>query len=107
MKLFVRLNVTPNSGGRVQEVDALIVGAGPAGGECARQMAAAGKSVMLVEKAKDFSINNYSSGGAPLEILSDYQLPNELFSTTWNRFSLYSSQDANHWSAPQPKGVVL
>ena len=46
--------------------DVAMIGAGPAGGQCARELAAEGHRVVLLEKAKTYFENNYSSGGAPL-----------------------------------------
>ena len=38
--------------------DVIVIGAGPAGGQCARELAEKGKKVLLVDKAKNFAINN-------------------------------------------------
>ena len=87
--------------------DVVIIGAGPAGGQCARELAAKGKKVLLVEKAKDFAINNYSSGGAPAEILNDYSLPQNIVGSVWNKIALHTSTRKHEWEDPSYQGVVL
>jgi digeranylgeranylglycerophospholipid reductase len=91
----------------MQNYDVIIVGAGPAGCQCARELSQAGKQVLLIEKAKDFSVNNYSSGGAPLEIMEAFALPKDLVGTFWNKLALYTSCDHHLWTSPEPMGVVL
>jgi digeranylgeranylglycerophospholipid reductase len=87
--------------------DAVIVGAGPAGGQCARLLAKEKKKVLILEKAKDFNVNNYSSGGAPLSIMKTYQLPETIISTYWNKLNLHSSFDSQSWTSSNSRGVVL
>jgi len=50
----------------MQEFDVVVIGAGPAGGQTARSLAKKGVKVLLVEKYKDFSLNNFSSAGTLL-----------------------------------------
>lgn len=90
----------------MQSFDAVIIGAGPAGGTCARELAKR-KKVLLVEKAKDFSINNYSSGGAPSELLHDYSLPHSIVGSFWHTIALYTSSHRHEWQDPNYQGVVL
>jgi digeranylgeranylglycerophospholipid reductase len=87
--------------------DVVVIGAGPAGGQCARELAEKGKRVLLVEKAKDFSINNYSSGGAPAEILKEYALPSSVIGSFWNKIALYSSSQTHEWEDSSYDGIVL
>ncbi|MGA8165391.1 MAG: NAD(P)/FAD-dependent oxidoreductase [Waddliaceae bacterium] len=86
--------------------DVIVVGAGPAGGQCARELAAAGKNVLLAERHRDFTVNNYSSGGAPLEVMDRFQLPESIVGSSWNRFVMHSSNDCNEWSSPERRGIV-
>ncbi|MBN9377987.1 MAG: hypothetical protein BGO14_00690 [Chlamydiales bacterium 38-26] len=87
--------------------DAIVVGAGPAGGQCARELAKNGKKVLLVEKSKDFSVNNYSSGGAPAEMLGDYSLPRDVLGTMWNKIALFTSTQRHYWGDEKYAGVVF
>lgn len=87
--------------------DAVVIGAGPAGGQCARELAMQGKKILLVEKAKDFTINNYSSGGAPAELLKDYTLPQSVIGSPWHKIVLYTSKQRHEWKNLSYHGVVL
>jgi digeranylgeranylglycerophospholipid reductase len=89
------------------DYDVVVIGAGPAGGHCAREVAMKGKKVLLVEKSKDFSVNNYSSGGAPAEFIKDYSLPETVIGTTWNKIALYTSSKSYEWKDTSYQGVVL
>lgn len=87
--------------------DVIIIGAGPAGGQCARELAVGGNKVLLVEKAKDFSTNDYSSGGAPAEFLKDYSLPKDIVGSFWHKIALHTSTRMHEWENKQYDGVVL
>lgn len=87
--------------------DVVIVGAGPAGGQCARDLSKQGKKVLLVDKAKDFNTNNYSSGGAPKELLQDYNLPSDVVGANWNQIVLTFSRDSYTWENLNYKGSVI
>lgn len=91
----------------MQKYEVIVIGAGPAGCQCARKLTQAGKKVLLVEKAKDFAANNYSSGGAPLNITQKYDLPEHIISTHWNQIGLYTSNNEHTWRSSKPTGVVL
>ncbi len=87
--------------------DVVVIGAGPAGGQCARELAIKGKKVLLVEKAKDFSVNNYSSGGAPDGLMSDYALPQNIIGSSWNKIALHTSTKRYEWCDSSYAGVIL
>ncbi len=91
----------------MQEFDVVVVGGGPAGGQCARSLAKAGRSVLLVERHKDFAINSFSSAGTPLETLSQYDLPDSVVGTYWNRFVVVTSHQQGEWKTPAAIGAVL
>lgn len=103
----VSLTAGINHMAALNEFDVIIVGAGPAGGQCARELSAAGKSVLLAERNKDFTVNNYSSAGAPLTILEHFELPAHVVGTYWNQFALHSSHNESKWQASHAMGVVL
>lgn len=89
------------------EYDVVVVGLGPAGGQCARELAGKGFKVLLIDRAKNYLENNYSSGGAPLEILAEYQLPSSLAGTFWNILRINSTHACSSWTADFPFGPVL
>ena len=69
-------------------------------------MAVKGKKVLLAEKAKDFSVNNYSSGGAPAETLKDYSLPSDIVGSWWNKIAIYFFAKASMGDSSYD-GIVL
>jgi len=91
----------------MEEYDVIVVGAGPAGGQCARELAAQGKKVLLAEKNRDFSINSYSSAGAPNEIIEMFQLPESIVGSDWNRIIMHSSSEKQLWEHPERAGVIM
>jgi digeranylgeranylglycerophospholipid reductase len=91
----------------VYSFDVVVVGAGPAGGHCARQMAAAGHRVLLIERFKNFDRNSFSSAGTPLCTLSQFDLPESIVGSFWNQLVIVSSRSAGHWQSPDNVGAVL
>lgn len=87
--------------------DTVIVGAGPAGGQCARELTAKGKKVLLIDKAKNFLENNYSSGGAPSSILKDFKLPSSVIGSDWNTLTISSTNKKVSWHSPSSFGPIL
>jgi digeranylgeranylglycerophospholipid reductase len=91
----------------MEQFDVVIVGGGPAGGQCARSLAKAGRKVLLVERHKNFEINSFSSAGTPLETLQTYSLPDSVIGSYWHKFVVVSSHQIGQWTADSPQGVVL
>lgn len=91
----------------MKKFDAVIVGAGPSGGQCARELSKSGYHVLLIDKAKSFLGNNYSSGGAPLEILSRYNLPESIVGSFWNTLRIDSTHSKAEWTSPSPLGPII
>lgn len=89
------------------DYDVVVVGAGPAGGQCARELCQKGIKVLLIDKAKSFLENNYSSGGAPLDILQEYQLPASIAGSFWNTLRVHSTKAKAEWKAHSPFGPVI
>lgn len=91
----------------MKKYDVIIIGAGPAGGQCARELSKAGFKILLVDKAKDFLENNYSSGGAPLEIMTKFNLPESVVGTYWNTLRINSTRAKASWTSTSPFGPIL
>jgi flavin-dependent dehydrogenase len=91
----------------MQQFDVVVVGGGPAGGQCARVLTKAGRKVLLVERHKDFVTNSFSSAGTPLETLERYGLPDSLVGSYWDQFVVVTSNQSGRWQARSPLGVVL
>ncbi len=91
----------------MKHYDAIIVGAGPAGGQCARELTLRGKAVLLIDRAKDFLENNYSSGGGPLQMMEEFTLPASTVGAYWNKLAISSTNAQVNWQADNPFGPVL
>lgn len=91
----------------MQEFDVVVVGGGPAGGQCARSLARAGHKVLLVERHKQFDVNSFSSAGTPLETLTKYDLPESVVGAYWHKFVVVTSNKIGNWEATKPLGAVL
>ncbi len=87
--------------------DVVVIGAGPAGGQLARQLAKAGKNVVLAERYASFEENNFSSAGMLAENLRLFDLPESVVGTYWNRLAIESSTSMYEWKSDQNIGVVL
>ncbi|WP_068469495.1 NAD(P)/FAD-dependent oxidoreductase [Candidatus Protochlamydia phocaeensis] len=91
----------------MQEYDVVIAGAGPAGGQCARELSNKGYRVFLADRAKSFEENNYSSGGAPKETMTDFDLPEEVVGTYWTVLNVQSTKEKSTWESPSPFGPIF
>ncbi len=87
--------------------DVVVIGAGPAGGQCARALAAAGAKVLLVEKSKDFDVNNFSTAGSLNEVMEDFGLPQTVVGASWREVYIASTNDQVNWRAEEEQGVVF
>jgi digeranylgeranylglycerophospholipid reductase len=91
----------------MQQFDVVVVGAGPAGGHCARVLAQAGCKVLLVERHESFDRNSFSSAGTPLETMTKYGLPETVIGSLWQKLVIVTSNRSGTWEAKQPVGAVL
>jgi digeranylgeranylglycerophospholipid reductase len=89
------------------DFDVVVVGAGPAGGHCARKLAQKGYRVLLMERYKDFETNSFSSSGTPNETLSRYDLPDSIVGSYWNEISIVTSNQTGTWRSSSIQGTVL
>ena len=87
--------------------DVVIIGAGPAGGHCARQLSKAGVSTLLIERYKDFSVNSFSSAGTPNETLEKYNLPVSIVGSFWTQLKIVTSNQSGIWTSETVQGSVL
>ena len=87
--------------------DVAVFGAGPAGAQCARELAHKGYQVVLVEKMPNFLANNFSSAGSVYEVLEHFDLPKSTISSYWKSIKLTSAGTEHIWTAKRPLGVVF
>ena len=86
----------------------LVVGAGPAGGDLARQLAAHGEDVVLAERLPDLRRAAFSSAALPLDALDRFGLPSSVVAHRWSGWELLGPADARRsWQGGRPQGVVL
>ena len=92
---------------KMEYFDVVVIGGGPAGGQTARTLSKKGVKVLLVEKHKDFSLNNFSSAGMTLEPLKEFDIPDEVIGSYWTDIVIQCTSKSYTWSADTAKGVVL
>ena len=91
----------------MKSFDVVIVGAGPAGGQCARLLAQSGYKVLLAEQHEDFYQNDFSSAGTPIETLTQFDLPQDIVGSFWHKLVIVTTNVTRTWEAPKTLGVVL
>ncbi len=91
----------------MKSFDVVVVGAGPAGGQCARLLAKSGNKVLLVEQHEDFYKNDFSSAATPLETLEKFDLPEEVVGTFWKKIVIVTTNLSRSWESPKTLGAVL
>ncbi|BAY64812.1 monooxygenase FAD-binding protein [Calothrix brevissima NIES-22] len=91
----------------MKNFDVVVVGAGPAGGHCARLLAKAGRKVLLVERYTNFSVNSFSSAGTPIETLAKFDLPDEVIGSYWRGIKIVTTNLNETWDAAKSLGAVL
>lgn len=89
------------------EFDVVIIGAGPAGGQCARLLAQANYRVLLVEQHENFDRNIFSSAATPLKTLEQFQLPHEVVGSFWQNIAIVTSNNNYNWDSSEALGAVL
>ena len=86
----------------------LVVGAGPAGADLARQLAAYGVDVLLAERLPDLRRAAFSSAALPLDALDRFGLPASVVAHRWSGWELLGPGEARRrWQGGSPQGVVL
>lgn len=86
----------------------LVVGAGPAGGDLARQLACHGLAVMLIDQLPDLRRAAFSSAAMPLRAVQQFALPAEVVASRWTGWRLIGPGDHRRdWQGEGPLGVVL
>ncbi len=90
-----------------KNLDVIVIGAGPAGGQCARELAKLGRHVVLLEHSQEIGEPNYSTAGTPKETIEEFELPTSVLSATWNRIYFASSHEQVEWTYPDVRGYVF
>jgi flavin-dependent dehydrogenase len=86
----------------------LVVGAGPAGADLARQLALQGVDVLLVDRLPSLERAAFSSAAMPLDALDRFGLPASVVAARWRGWELFGPGDRRrHWESGRTQGVVL
>jgi digeranylgeranylglycerophospholipid reductase len=88
-------------------LDVIVIGAGPAGGQAARELAKRGRKVLLIERSQEIGQPNYSTAGTIAETIEKYSLPQDIISAEWDSIFLTTSRERAFWKFPQTAGYVL
>ncbi|MBU0975911.1 MAG: FAD-dependent oxidoreductase [Patescibacteria group bacterium] len=91
----------------MKEYDVVIIGAGPAGCQCARKLSDGKRKVLVIDKIKDFNDNDFSSAGAPIEIVDQFNLSREVISAHWNQIKISTSKNNHIWKSDKALGIVM
>jgi len=89
------------------QFDVVIVGAGPAGGHCARLLTKSGYKVLLIEQCENFYQNNFSSAATPLKTLQQFDLPQDVVASFWHNIKIVTSNAESHWNSSKALGAVF
>jgi len=87
--------------------DVVVIGAGPAGGQCARQLTQVGQRVLLIEQHETFDQNDFSSAATPLETLEKFNLPETVIGSYWQNLVIITTNVHQKWQSPNPLGAVF
>lgn len=77
------------------DYDVIVIGAGPAGCQCARELAEKKIKVLLIEKQREIGEPNFSTAGTSSETLKKFRLPKETAPYSWN--GLYIGSPREHF----------
>jgi digeranylgeranylglycerophospholipid reductase len=91
----------------MKEFDVVIVGAGPAGSHCARLLTKSGYKILLIEQCEDFYQNNFSSAATPLETLQQFDLPQDVVASFWQKIKIVTSHLEQDWHSQKILGAVF
>ncbi len=91
----------------INEYDVVIIGGGPGGGQCARELSQKGYKIALVERYKSFKENNFSSAGMTLLPLKEFDIPESVIGNYWRNLIVQCSNKEFVWKGDCNKGVTL
>lgn len=87
--------------------DVIVAGAGPAGGECARELAKSGINTLLLERARVVGEPNFSSGGTVKETMEKFELPKSIIQSRWYGIMVKSRGEAAEFDGNEHQGYVI
>lgn len=91
----------------MDEYDVIVVGAGPAGGNCSRELSQMERSVLLLERSEIIGIPNFSTGGTPNETMEVFNLPKKVTDSPWSSVLFASKNERAEYVFSKRMGYVL
>ncbi len=91
----------------INDFNVVVIGAGPAGCQCARTLAKLGYKILLVEQHETFQKNDFSSAATPQETLDKFNLPETVVGSYWQKISIVTTNINHTWASPKILGAVL
>ncbi|NTV23395.1 MAG: NAD(P)/FAD-dependent oxidoreductase [Nanoarchaeota archaeon] len=91
----------------MQEYHTAIVGAGPAGLQCARKLASYGYKVIVFEENKVPGEPNYSTAGIPKEAFERFKLPKKCIGKPFSKVSFITPNVNLDWGFKKEIGYTL
>lgn len=86
--------------------DVIVIGAGPAGGQIARELSKDNK-VLLVDKFKEYYDHNFSTAGMTMKAVHEFNLPEKVIGRYWKNFAIQCSKRENRWESDEVQGAIL
>ena len=90
----------------MEEYDVIVAGAGPAGGNCAKELAEMGYNVLLLERSKIIGEPNFSSGGTVKETMKNFNLPKKITDSSWSSISLQGPTQKAEFDYNKTMGTI-
>ena len=90
-----------------KEFDAIIVGAGPGGAECARELSRRGRRVLLLERSERIGEPNFSTAGTPSETIRDFDFPSKVIGGSWSKILINADNNSHTWDYGKTRGYVF
>jgi len=91
----------------MEKFDAIVVGAGPAGAECARELSTMGRKVLLMERSQRIGEPNFSTAGTPKETIKDFDLPLSVTRSIWSKILMQANDHSHLWNFKKTRGYVF
>jgi len=91
----------------MEEYDVIVAGAGPAGGNCAKELAGMDYDVLLLERSKIIGEPNFSTGGTVKETMKIFNLPKKITDSSWSSILIQGPTEKAEFDYNKTMGYVL
>jgi flavin-dependent dehydrogenase len=87
--------------------DVIIVGAGPAGCELARDLSKTNLKILLVDQVKSFYDNNFSSAGTPISFFKEFDVDESVIGAKCSKLTINGPDFHKTWASNEYKTAVM